>query len=202
MIVEKKVRQVERIENKENAKLDLSILKKKSSAKTSSGLVLGYLKKLKNVNAPFEYLKVLESLYKEIKNLETSELIRIESWRGKGKIKVWSTPENIIVEFAGRRNKEEKPKIQTKEYTKQEVNKMIFCINKLKDEFENKIPSRDLGGEYFGGNWDSKVFCKRSDHYKFTHLLNILHHYNIIHYNRSGVTSVLREIKEIQEVLK
>jgi len=45
--------------------------------------------------------------------------------------------------------------------------KCIVCINKLKEEFDNKIPSRKLGEEYFGGNWDYKVFCKRSDHHKF-----------------------------------
>ena len=185
----------------QNDKLDLSILRKKSSAKTAKGIVLGFMKKLKNSDAPLDYLILLQEVYRKIYDLEESEKIRIESWRGKGKIKVWATPDNINVEFAGPRNKDEKPKIQRKKYPKHEVNQMIVCINKLKEEFDNKIPSRKLGEEYFGGNWDYKVFCKRSDHHKFTHLLNILDFYKIIHYNRSGYTTMLREVKEIQEVL-
>jgi len=184
-----------------NDKIDLSILRKKSSAKTAKGIVLGFMKKLKNSDAPLDYLILLQEVYRKIYDLEESEKIRIESWRGKGGIKVWAKPDRIIVEFAGKRDKNEKPKIQRKEYTKQEINQMIVCINKLKSEFDNKIPSRQLGEEYFGGNWDYKVFCKRSDHHKFTHLLNILDFYKIIRYNRSGYTTVLREVKEIQEVL-
>jgi len=63
-------------------------------------------------------------------------------------IKVWATPDTISVEFAGKRDKDEKPNIQRNEYTKEEVNKMIVCINKLKDQYNNRIPSRNLGEEY------------------------------------------------------
>ncbi len=189
-------------ESVEEPKIDNSIFRKKSSGKTASGIVIGYIKKLKNSGAGLEYLKLLESLYKEIKNLEKSETIRIDSWRGKGGIKVWATPDKIMVEFAGKRDKDEKPNIQRKEYTKQEINQMILCINKLKNEYDNKIPSRQLGEEYFHGNWDYKVFSKRSTHHKFTHLLNILDYYQIIKYNRAGFTSIIKEVREIQEVLK
>ena len=155
-------------ESVEEQKIDNSIFKKRSNAKTSSGIVLGYMKKLKNSGAGLEYLKLLESLYKEIKNLETSEKIRI--------IKM--------------------------DFTKQEINRMIVCINKLKEEYNNKMPSRQLGEEYFHGNWDYKVFSKRSIHHKFTHLLNILDYYQIIKYNRAGFTTIIKEVREIQEVLK
>lgn len=201
MSVIKKARQIETFEISE-PKIDLSILRKKSTGKTASGICLGYMRKLKNSGASLEFLKVLESMYKDIFNLETSEKVRFESWRGKGGIKIWNTPDKIIVEFAGKRDKNEKPKITRKSYLKQEINRMIICINKLKDEFNNKIPSRKLGEEYFKGNWDLKVFSKRPEHIKFTHLLNILDYYKIIHYNRNGITSVLRHVKEIQEVLK
>jgi len=183
-------------------KIDLKIFRKKSSGKTAKGIVLGYMKKLRDSNAPIEYLKVFENLYKEIANLETSEKIRIESWRGKGKIKIWSTPDKIMVEFPGKRDKYEKPKILRKEYTKQEINKMICCINKLKEEYNNRIPSRQLGEEYFKRDWDSKIFSKRGDHIAFTHWLNILDYYQIIRYNRGGFISVIKEVREIQEVLK
>lgn len=182
--------------------IDTSLFRKKSSGRTAKGICLGYMKKLRDANAPLEYLKVLENMYRDIANLEISDKIRIESWRGKGGIKVWASPDKINVEFAGARDKDEKPNIQRKEYTKDEINQMIICINKLKEEFKNKIPSRELGAAYFKGNWDMNVFSKRPNHIKFTHLLNILDYYQIIHYNRAGFTSVIKEVREIQEVLK
>jgi len=181
--------------------LDLKLLRKKTNAKTPSGLMLKYAKQFKD-NKNFLIAKLFEELYYQVKNMETSEKIRINSWRGKGGIKVWATPDKIIVEFAGKRDKDDKPKIQRKEYSKQEINKMIYYINKLKEEWGNRIPSRQLGEEYFGGSWDMNVFSKRSEHHKFTHLLNILDYYKIIKYNRGGFTSVIKEVREIQEVLK
>jgi hypothetical protein len=197
-MVEKFCKQIETIEEDG---LDRSLLRKKGNSKTFLGWILARkndYQKEKN----FEMAKVMETIYKKGHEFETSEKIRIESWRGKGGIKVWSTPDKIIVEFAGKRDKGEKPNIQRREYTKQEINEMIICINKLKEEHNNKIPSRQLGEAYFKGNWDMKVFSKRTDHHKFTHILNILDYYKIIRYNRAGFTSVLREVKEIQEVLK
>jgi len=197
----KEIKEKKQVENIEEPILDLKLLKKKTNAKTPSGLMLKYFKQFKD-NKNFLMAKLFEELYYQVRNMEVSEKIRIESWRGKGGIKVWFTPDNIIVEFAGKRDKFEKPKIIRREYTKQEVNQMILCINKLKEEFKNKIPSRYLGEEFFGGNWDTNVFSKRSKHTTFTHLLNILDYYQIIRYNRAGYVSVIKEVREIQEVLK
>jgi hypothetical protein len=184
-----------------NPNLDVSLFKKRSSSKTFKGYMLQQMKRARD-NNNFELAQVIEHFYKKAIEYEKKDKIVIESWRGKGGIKVWATPDTISVEFAGKRDKDEKPNIQRNEYTKEEVNKMIVCINKLKDQYNNRIPSRNLGEEYFGGNWDLKVFSKRSDHMMFTHLLNILDYYKIIKYSRAGFTTVINEVKEIQEVLK
>ena len=190
-----------KFEREEEPMLDLKLLKKRTNSKTPSGLMLKYAKQFRD-KGNFLMAKLFQELYTQIRNMEVSEKIRIESWRGKGGIKVWSTPDKIVVEFAGKRDKGEKPNIIRKEYTKQEINQMILCINGLKEEFKNKIPSRYLGEAYFKGDWDMNVFSNRSNHTKFTHLLNILDYYRIIKYSRVGFTSVIREVREIQEVLK
>ena len=195
--IKERTTQIEHLE----PKLDLSVFRKRTNAKTPSGLILSRAKECRK-RGNLDMALLLQELYKEVFNLEKSERIRINSWRGKGGIKVWATPDKILVEFVGPRDKDEKPNIQRKEYTKQEINQMIVCINKLKDEFDNKIPSRQLGEDYFKGTWDMNVFSKRPNHTKFTHLLNILDYYNIIRYSRAGFTVVLRNVREIQEVLK
>ena len=188
----------ERIERKG---LDIRILRKRTNAETPLGYILSCIKTARD-NKDFLTAKFLEELYKEVFIRMKTEKIKINSWRGKGGIKLWSTPDSIVVEFAGKRGKDDKPNIKTEEYSKEDINKMIISINKLKEEYKNRIPSRFLGEDYYKRNWDSGVFSKRSDHQKFTHLLNILDYYKIIEYNRSGYTSVIKEIKEIQEVLK
>lgn len=199
--VEKFYKPVEVVESEINSKLDINIFRRKSNAKTPSGLILSYAIKAKkdgNMNTAI----FLQELFKKIYALEVTEKIQFESWRKKGGIRVWAEPDNILVEFAGRRDKEDKPNIKIKEYSKVDVNKMIFCINQLKDEYNNRIPSRVLGEKFYGGGWDLRVFSKRTDHMKFTHLLGILDYYQIIKYNRRGFTSVIKEVREIQEVLK
>lgn len=197
-MTEKKVKQ---IESYSEPKLDVSLFRKKGNSKTFKGYMIQKMKEARK-GGNLEVASLIQHFYKKAIEFESSEKIRIKSWRGKGEIKIWETPDKIIVEFPGKRDKNEKPNIQRKEYSKQDINKMIFCINKLKQEFDNKIPSRSLGEEYFGKEWDVGVFSQRSSHTKFTHLLNILDYYHIIHYNRAGFTTIIKEIKDIQKVLK
>lgn len=201
MVFEKTIYEKKPKEIIEERGLDLKLLRRKSNALTPSGLILSYSQEANNKGDRTTAL-FLQELYKKVYDLETSEKIRIKSWRGKGGIRVWSSPDKIFVEFAGKRDKEDKPNVQVKEYLKVDINKMIICINKLKEEYDNRIPSRKLGEEFYGGNWDSNVFSKRTKHQIFTHLLNILDFYSIIRYNRAGFTSVIKPVREIQEVLK
>lgn len=188
------------IETFEEGKLDISLFKKKGNSKTYKGYLIQKMKEARDMGN-FELVAVIQHFYQ--KYVEMEEKISIDSWRGKGKgIKVWKTPTGVMVEFTGPRDKDDKPNVQRKEYSKGEINKLIMCINKLKDQYNNKIPSRYLGEEYFGGSWDLKVFSQRSDHMKFTHILNILDYYKVIKYSRAGFTTVLNEVKEIQEVLR
>lgn len=179
-------------------KLDLSLLKKKSSAKTSSGIVLGYLKKLKNI--PLDYKIMLQEMYKEIKNLEVSEKIRIDSWKGKDKIKIWIKPNSVIIERHQRKEPGEKPKEVKSEVTKEEINLVINSLNKLKERFNNKIPTRDIAEYIYNKKWDN-VFSDRPEHIKLVDILNVLDYYKIIHYYRSGSSSILNNCLDIQEVL-
>ena len=181
--------------------IDKEILKKRGNANTFNGWIIQRIqdaRKQKN----FETAIFLDELRKKYLEFETSEKIKINSWRKEGYIKIWNKPDTILVQFPSRRGKDDKLNIQRKEYSKREINQMILCINKLKNEYNNKIPSRQLGEKFYGGNWDSNIFSKRKKHCSFTHLLNILDFYGIIKYNRKGFTSVLKEVREIQEVLK
>lgn len=198
--VTKEHKPLERVIQESNKfKLDLSILRKKSNAHTPAGLILSYAQKFKKDGNP-EASFFFQEIFKQISDMEISEKIKIKSWRGRGGIDIWATPDKVIVEFAGKRDKDEKPNIQRKEYSKEDINRMIVCINQLKDEYENKIPSRYLGEKFYGGKWDLNVFSQRSEHMKFTHLLNILDYFNIIRYNRRGYTTILNPIKQIEEV--
>jgi len=185
-------------EQKENAKLDLSVLKKKSSAKTSSGLVLGYLKKLKNANAPFEYLKVLESLYKDIKGLEVSEEVKFDSWRGKSGVHFLVKPDFVIAVRYRKADKFEKPKKVKLKITKDEINKVIWAINKLDEG--NEIPTSEIAEKVYGKKWNL-VFSTRKQHIKIVEIFNYLEYINSVHYSRRGSIMVLKPPIEIQSKL-
>ena len=198
MSVIKKGYQIERIESQG---LDLNLFKKRGSSKTFKGYLIQKMKEARE-QRNFDVAQIIQHFYKKYLEFETSENIKINSWRGKGGISLFNKPDSIVIEFAGKRDKDEKPNIKKVEYSKENINKMIVCINKLKNDYENRIPSRALGELFFGGDWDINVFSKRTEHTKFTHLLNILDYYKIINYNRKGFVSVLNEVREIQGVLK
>jgi hypothetical protein len=191
-----KSKEYERVERKG---LDIKILRKKSNANSYAGWLIGRIKICRDDNN-LELALIYEDAYKNYMAFQKIEKIKINSWRGKGGIKIWETPDNVIVEFAGKRGKEDKPNIKKVEYSKDDINKMIISINKLKDDFDNKIPSRFLGEQFYGRSWDSGVFSQRTDHTKFTHLLNILDYYGIIEYNRKGYTKVIKEVKDVKEI--
>jgi len=181
--------------------LDPTLLKKRGTSKTYGGwLIQKYQDARKDKN--FEMAKLLETLYKKYKEFENSEKIMLKRWRGKkGEMKFWNKPDSIVIEFAQSRNKDQEPRRATKEYNKYDINRMIWCLNKLKEESNNKIPSRKLGELFYKRDWDSKIFSQRGDHTSFTHILNILDYYKLIHYS-GGVSTILKEVKEIQEILK
>lgn len=179
-------------EIKEDSKIDLNIIKKKSSGKTPKGIVLGYLKKLKDSEAPFEYLKVLENLYKEIANLETSEKFRAKQWRGKSGVKYLTYPDKIISIRYKREDIGEIPKEIRIEILKEEINKVIWAINKLE---RNELKTSEIAELVYGKNWKD-VFSTRPEHIKLVEILNFLEYKNWIHYYRSGKIKILNKIEE------
>ncbi len=197
----KEIKEKYSTEKIESSGLDKSILRKKGDAKTYSGWLIQRIKEARDSKS-FEAAIFLQELYKKYIEFEESDKIKLKRWRGKkGEMKFWSKPDKIIIEFAQSRSKDQEPRRAKKEYSKQDINRMIWCLNKLRKEYNNKIPSRKLGELYFRGNWDSKVFTKRTNHQGFTHILNILDNYGMIHYS-GGISIIKKEIKEIQEVLE
>lgn len=172
-------------------KLDLRLLRKHSSAKTSSGIVLGYLKKLKNI--PLEYKIMLQEMYKEIKRLETSERIILKSWRGKSGIKLIEEPDKFICITHKRADKGESPKEIKKEILKEDLNKLIVVLNSFEDK--NKIPTSEIGEKYYHKDWQSYIYGHRDYHISLTYMLNILEQKGYTIYSRKGFTKVLSQMK-------
>jgi len=198
MIVEKKVKQREFIETKENYvndKIDLSLFKKKSSSRTPKGLVIGYAKKLSNSKGNLftkaEMLYLFSQLHKEISNLETSEKFKQESWKGKSGIHFILKPDKVICVSYQKYDKDEEPKEIKHELTKEEINKVIWAINKL-DKGE-KIPTSEIAELVYSKKWKT-VFSSRPEHITLTKILNYIEHRGDIIYYRSGKIKVLRKL--------
>ena len=173
-------------------KLDLSIIRKRSSGKKASGIVLGYIKKLKTGGAPLDYTILLQQVYKDIFNLETSESFVQEKWKGKSGIRFIIRPDKVICISHQKFDKGGEPKEVKTEITKDEINKVIKAINNLFDGDE-LIETRDIGELAYGKSWE-RVFSSRTQHIKLTKILNYCEYKNLIHYYRSGKIKVLKNL--------
>ena len=187
-IREVKVKSQEEIEE---PLLDLSILKKRSSGKTSSGIVLGYIKKLHG-KVPNEYIIVLQNLYREIKNLETSETFKANQWRGKSGVTYQIKPDYVIAIRFRKKDIGEKPIEVKTEMSKNQINRVRWAINQLN---ENKlIETRDIAEKVYNKAWD-KIFSNRPQHTILVEILNYLEYKQEIKYYRSGKVQVLNQEK-------
>ena len=128
-------RQVE-IENCENDKLDLSILKKKSSSKTFKGLLLGDMKKAINSNNR-DVAALIQHYYKkymEFHKIESKQLVEIEiveGWKGIDSIDIFM---GFTEDFIIKRHQKDK---ETGEVTEsshsiphENVNRLLYFIKK------------------------------------------------------------------------
>lgn len=188
MIYEKKVQQIE-FEKRTEPKLDLSILKKRSSGKTASGIILGYMKKFKNLGN-VEMTVLFQEIYKQIKALETSEIFRQEKWKGKSGIKFVEYPNKVICICYQKFEKGEKPKEIKTEITKEEINRVIKCINKLTKQ--GTIETKELAEMVYMKPWGT-IFFSRNLHFKLVKILNYLEYKNLITYHRSGKIKAIKE---------
>lgn len=77
----------------ENEKIDLGLFKKRSSAKTFRGWLLGKFKKaIKEEN--LEVAMILQTIYKKYEEFEKEkksliELEIVDGWKGKGDLEIW-----------------------------------------------------------------------------------------------------------------
>ena len=187
-IREVKVKSQEEIEE---PLLDINILRKRSSGKTSSGIVLGYIKKLHG-KVPNEYIVVLQNLYREIKNLEVSETFKANQWRGKSGVTYQIKPDYVIAIRFRKKDIGEKPIEVKTEMSKNQINRVRWAINQLN---KNKlIETRDIAELVYNKAWD-KVFSNRPHHTILVEILNYLEYKQEIKYYRSGKIKVLNQEK-------
>ena len=178
-------------EHIEEPKLDLSILKKRSSGKTSSGICLGYIKKLHG-KVPNEFILVLQNLYRDIKNLEISETFKANQWRGKSGVNYQIKPDYVIALRFRRKDIGEKPQEVRTEMSKNQINKVRWAINQLNT---NKlIETRDIAELVYKKAWHL-VFSNRPQHTILVEILNYLEYKQEIKYYRSGKVQVLNQEK-------
>jgi len=200
MSVKIKVPKIETIEYSK-PKLDMSLFRKRSSGKTSSGIIIGYMKKFRNqkdfILTNHELLFLFESVYKDIKNLEISTQVQLDSWKGKSGIQVFKYFDNFIVVTHQKFDQDSEQKEVTREIKRDEINRVIWAINKLNNG--EKIKTRDIGELVYKKNWD-KIFADRYTHTQFNLILRLLDFYGIIHY-RGGLTKVLKNVVDIQTCL-
>lgn len=190
MIKEIKERNIER-ESFTEPFLDLSIFKKRSSGKTSSGIVLGYIKRLYR-KIPIEYVKMLENLYKEIKNLETSEQFKANQWKGKSGVEYQIKPDYVISLRYRKKEPDSIPELVKTEMSKEQINNVGNIINQLNTK--KLIPTSEIAEKVYNLDWH-KVFADRPKHTILVEILNYLEYKQEIKYYRSGKVEVLNQEK-------
>jgi hypothetical protein len=196
-MVEKFYKPIERIETA-SARLDFNIFKRKSDARTPSGLILSYAQKAKkegNMNTAL----FLQELYKKVWALETQEKAVLKSWKKKSGVHYVVHPDRVIATRYKRDEPGETPHEKNIEMSNNEINDVIHSINQL-NKGQN-IKTSAIAELTYGKNWRA-VFSTRGQHTKLVEILNYLEYCGVTHYYRRGETRVLKDIREIQEVLK
>ncbi len=180
--------------------LDLSILKKRSSGKTSSGICLGYIKKL-HTKVPNEFIIVLQNMYRDIKNLEVSETFKAHQWRGKSGVAYQIKPDYVIAIRFRKKDIGEKPSEVKTEMSKNQINRVRWAINMLNGSWFGKyrkeiklIETCSIAEKVYNKDW-KKVFSNRKQHTLLVEILNYLEYKQEIKYYRSGKVQVLNQEK-------
>ena len=198
MIVEKKCPVIETYHKKNE--LDIKLLRKRGNERTYRGWLIQRMKEARD-SKNFDVCELLQTCFKEYERFETSDKVKFESWRGKSGIKIFNQPDKIIVIRYQKREKYSEPVEIKTEIMKQDINEVILAINKInKLNDKEKIESSTIASTTYQEEWKD-IFSNRSLHIQFTHILGILEYYGLIKYYRSGKVMVLKEVREIQELL-
>lgn len=198
-----KYNQIEQIEKQG---LDLSILKKRSNAKTHDGWLLGRIKICKK-EKNFELAMVYQEVYNNYMNTEKKSKIELKSWKGQSGIKLINKPDRFIVITFQKTDQDSEPKEVKREITKKEINDVIKVINRLENirtsvsfnEQIDYIHTREIGEGYYRDEWD-KIFADRFRHTQLNYILRILDYLDLIKY-RGGKTKIINNKTEIQLII-
>ena len=208
------------IEKQENDKLDLSLFKRKSSAKSYKGWLIGEMKKAISDNNR-DVGAILQTCYKkylEFDEIKNSAYVRLAKWKGKSGIHIINEPEKFIVIRYRKFDKFSEPKEMRRTIMKKDVNLFIHALNLAKkDAVDGKINTKYICQEYClltnltennhnkplfdinGFIWDS-WFSDRFLHCFGNDILGILDFYGVILYN-GGTSEILKRVVDIQECL-
>lgn len=173
-------------------KVELNIIKKKSYAKTPSGLILSYAKKFHKAGN-LENAILFQELYKKIKSMESSESFKAKSWKGKSGVKFLTYPDKVISIRYKKSEPNEEPKEIKREITKEEINRVIWAINQLNQK--EWIETSEIGEKVYNISW-KQVFSDRFKHTNLVEIFNYLEYKNWIEYSRSGKIKVLTKLEE------
>jgi len=222
-VFEKKVE----IEQREE-KIDSRILRKKSSAHSFKGWLIGRMKIAVNEKNQ-DVASILQTCYKKCLEFENKTKARVElsGWKGKSGIKIIVKPDSFDVINFQKRDQDSKPKEIRRNITKQEVNEVISVLNQINERDiylckdckkiflgdrvcpkccsdniikTDKIPSRIIGEMCYDKEWDD-IFSDRFLHTEFNLIMRLLDYYNIIVY-RGGYSTIINKVLNIQTCLE
>lgn len=170
--------------------LDKSLLRKKGTAKTFLGWILARMQDYRK-ERNFEMALVMETVYKKGLEFQTSEKVKINSWKGKSGIKLLELPSKFICITYKKDEKDSEPKESKKEIEKSDLNNLIVVLNTFKDK--DKIPTSEIAEKLHGKNW-KLIFSDRQKHIELTYMLNILEQKGKIKYSRRGFTKIIKNL--------
>jgi len=116
-------------------KIDNSVFKERTTAKSYKGYLVGLMKKAKN-DENFEILYLLNELYKkyiEYEEIKSSALVRIAKWKGKSGLHLINMPDKFVVIRFQKADQDSVPNEIRHEVMKTDVNMFIHAINSLGD---------------------------------------------------------------------
>lgn len=170
--------------------LDKSLLRKKGNAKTFLGWILARMQDYRK-EGNFEMAMAMQEIYKKGLSFQTSEKLKIESWKGKSGIKLEEYPDRFICITFKKEEKNSEPKETRKEILKTDLNNLIVVLNSFEDK--NKIKTEKIAEKLYGISW-KKVFSDRPKHIALTYMLNILEQKGKMKYSRRGFTQVIKNL--------
>ncbi len=179
------------LENIEEPVLDLKMLKKKTNAKTPSGLMLKYARQLKD-KKDFLMAQLFLELHSQIRQMEKTETYRAKQWRGRSGVTYQIKPDYVIALRFRKKDIGDKPSEVRTEMSKEQINRVRYAINVLNTK--EIIETREIAEKVYNITW-SKVFANRPHHTILVEVLNYLEYVGEIKYYRSGKIKVLNQEK-------